>query len=132
MFSPASDAVVIPTLDVGFICPFVVIDPTDKGATTVVARRRLGMIDNFLPIPDAEILPLYRMVLTLPLYRMVLKLACVQTATEVYYGCCRLKTFTSSSGARTARVLVAVPTNYQARLLSNSFPLNACCWKVAS
>ena len=27
--------------DVGFICPFVVIDPTDLGATTVVARNLL-------------------------------------------------------------------------------------------
>jgi hypothetical protein len=28
LFSPAWDAVIL-TLDVGFICPFVVIDPTD-------------------------------------------------------------------------------------------------------
>jgi hypothetical protein len=28
LFSPAWDAVTL-TLDVGFICPFVVIDPTD-------------------------------------------------------------------------------------------------------
>jgi hypothetical protein len=48
-------------LDVGFICPFVVIDPTNQGATTVVAPGR--MIDNFLLLPDAESLPLNRMVL---------------------------------------------------------------------
>ncbi len=45
LFSLAWDAVIL-TLDVGFICPFVVIDPTDKGATTVVAPGR--MFDNFL------------------------------------------------------------------------------------
>jgi hypothetical protein len=61
------------TLDVGFICPFVVIGPTDEVATTVVAPRR--MIDNFLPIPDAE---------SLPLYRMVLKPACVCAYYVVY------------------------------------------------
>jgi hypothetical protein len=65
LFSPAWDAVTL-TLDVGFICPSVVIDPTDLGATMVVAPGR--MIDSFLSIPDAE---------SLPLYRMVLKLACV-------------------------------------------------------
>jgi hypothetical protein len=54
---------VLLTLDDGFICPFVVIDPTDKGATTVAAPGR--EIDNFLLIPDAESLPLYRMVLKL-------------------------------------------------------------------
>ena len=68
LFSPAWDAVTL-TLDVGFICPFVVIDPTDLGATMVVAPGR--MIDSFLSIPDAE---------SLPLYRMVLKLACVCAA----------------------------------------------------
>ncbi len=65
LFSPAWDAVIL-TLDVGFICPFVVIDPTDEGATTVVAPGR--MMYNLLPIPDSE---------SLPSYRMVLKLACV-------------------------------------------------------
>ena len=30
-----------PSQDVGFICPFVVIDPTDLGATTAVARNLL-------------------------------------------------------------------------------------------
>jgi hypothetical protein len=65
LFSPAWNAVIL-TLDVGFICPFVVIDPTDKGGTTVAAPGR--MVDNFLPIPNAE---------SLPLYRMVLKLVCV-------------------------------------------------------
>jgi hypothetical protein len=58
LLSPAWDAVIL-TLDVGFICPFVVIDPTDEGATTVVAPGRI--IDNFPPIPDAESLPVYRM-----------------------------------------------------------------------
>jgi fumarate reductase subunit D len=70
-FFPAWDAgAVILSLDVGFICPFVVIDPTDQGATKVVAPAG-RMIDNFLlvAIPDAESLPLYHMVLV--------KLACV-------------------------------------------------------
>jgi hypothetical protein len=44
----------------------VVIDPADLGATMIVAPGR--MIDSFLSIPEAE---------SLPLYRMVLKLACV-------------------------------------------------------
>ncbi len=65
LFSPAWDAVTL-TLGVGFICLFVAIDPTDLGATMVVAPGR--MIDSFLSIPYAE---------SLPLYRMVLKLACV-------------------------------------------------------
>ena len=65
LFSLAWDAVIL-TLDVGFICPFVGIDPTDKVAATLVAPGR--MIDNFLLIPDAE---------SLHLYLMVLKLACV-------------------------------------------------------
>jgi hypothetical protein len=64
-FSPAWDAVIF-TLDVGFICPFVVIDPTNLRATTVVAPGRMN--DKFLPISDAE---------SLPLDRMVLNLACV-------------------------------------------------------
>ncbi len=57
---------VILTLDVGFICPFVVIDPNDLGATTVVAPGRMN--NKFLLIPGAE---------SLPLYRSVFKLACV-------------------------------------------------------
>jgi hypothetical protein len=65
LFSPAWDAVQL-TLEFGFICPFVVIDPTYKEATTVVAPGL--MIDPFLPIPDTE---------SLPLYPMDLKLACV-------------------------------------------------------
>ncbi len=44
------------TLDVGFIRLFVIIDPTAQGSTTVVAPGR--MFENFLPIPDAESLPL--------------------------------------------------------------------------
>jgi hypothetical protein len=66
LFSPVWDAVKL-TREFGFICPFVVIDPTDE-ATPVIAPGR--MIDNILPIPDAE---------SLPLYRMALKLACVST-----------------------------------------------------
>jgi hypothetical protein len=62
LFSPAWDAVTL-TLDVGFICLFVVIDPTDYRAAMVVAPGQ--MIDRFLSIPDAESLPLYRMVLKL-------------------------------------------------------------------
>ena len=38
LFSPAWDAVNSSCQDVGFICPFVVIDPTDLGVTTAVAR----------------------------------------------------------------------------------------------
>jgi hypothetical protein len=72
LFSLAWDAVII-TLDVGFICPFVVIDPTYWGATTVVAPGR--MIDNFLPISDA-------LAESLSLYRMALKLACVSKKTR--------------------------------------------------
>jgi hypothetical protein len=40
LFSPAWDAVIL-TLDIGFFCPFVVIDPTDQGATTVFAPGRM-------------------------------------------------------------------------------------------
>ena len=46
-----------PCQEVGFICPFVVIDPTDLGATTVVAPGL--MLDNFLTIHDPESLPFY-------------------------------------------------------------------------
>ena len=52
-----------PCREVGFICPIVLIDPIDLGATTVVAPRL--MLDNFLPIPDAESLPFYPLVLKL-------------------------------------------------------------------
>ena len=43
------------------------IDPTDLGATTAVARNLLQglMFDDFLPIPDAESLPFYPLVLKL-------------------------------------------------------------------
>ena len=50
-----------PCQEVGFIYPFVVIHPTCLGATTVVAPGL--MLDNFLPIPDAESLPFYPSVL---------------------------------------------------------------------
>ena len=66
LFSPACDAVKLTLQEVGFICPFVVVDPTDLGATTVVAPGL--MLDNFLPIqaiPDAESLPFYPSVLKL-------------------------------------------------------------------
>ena len=46
-----------PRQEAGFICPFVVIDPTDLGAATVVAPEL--MLDDFLPIPDTEPLPFY-------------------------------------------------------------------------
>ena len=49
--------------EVGFTCPFVVNDPTNLGAKTVVAPGL--MLDNFLPIPDAESLPFYHSVLKL-------------------------------------------------------------------
>ncbi len=39
LFSPAWDAGIL-TLDAGLICPFVVIEPADFGATTVVAPGR--------------------------------------------------------------------------------------------
>ena len=58
MFSPAWDANALmavpldsPCQEVGFTCPFVVIDPTYLGATTVVAPGL--MLDNFLPVPNA-------------------------------------------------------------------------------
>ena len=41
----------------------MVIAPTDLGATTAVAPGL--MLDNFLPIPDAESLPFYPSVLKL-------------------------------------------------------------------
>ena len=52
----AWDAVEL-TLEVGFIYPFVVIDPPGSGATMVVAPGQ--MLDDFQPIPDAGSLPLY-------------------------------------------------------------------------
>jgi hypothetical protein len=56
-FQPVPWDAVTLLLDIGFICRFVVIDPTDRGATTVVAPER--MVDNF---PYAESLPLYRVI----------------------------------------------------------------------
>ena len=50
LFSLARVAVKL-TLQVGFICPFVVIDPPDIGATPGL------MLDHLQPIPDAENLP---------------------------------------------------------------------------
>ncbi len=70
LFSPVCDAVKL-NLEFGFIRPFVVINPTDSGTTAVVAPGRI--IDIFLPIPDAE---------SLPLYRMLLNLACDYTLFE--------------------------------------------------
>ena len=46
------------TLQVGFICPFVVIDPTNLGVTIVVAQALCLTIYNLSP--DAENLPFYR------------------------------------------------------------------------
>ena len=48
LFSPAWDAVKL-TLHVGFICPFVVIDPIDLGATIVVAPALCLTIFNVSP-----------------------------------------------------------------------------------
>ena len=48
LFSPAWDAVKL-TLKVGFICPFVVEDPTDLGATIVVAQALCLSIFNLSP-----------------------------------------------------------------------------------
>ena len=48
LFSPAWDAVEL-TLKVGFICPFVVDDPTDLGATIVVAQALCLSIFNLSP-----------------------------------------------------------------------------------
>ena len=48
---------------VGGIYPFVVTDPTDLGATTLVAPGLV--LDNFLPVPDAEFPPFYPSVLKL-------------------------------------------------------------------
>ena len=58
-----------PCQEVGFICPFVVIDHTYLGATTVVAPGL--MLDHFLPIPDAESLPFYPSVLKLVVWETV-------------------------------------------------------------
>ena len=46
---PAWDAVKL-TLKVGFICPFVVDDPTDLGATIVVAQALCLSIFNLSPL----------------------------------------------------------------------------------
>ena len=48
LFSPAWDAVKL-TLKVGFICPFVVNDPTYLGATIVVAQALCLSIFNLSP-----------------------------------------------------------------------------------
>ena len=48
LFSPACDAVKL-TLKVGFICPFMVDDPTDLGATIVVAQALCLSIFNLSP-----------------------------------------------------------------------------------
>ena len=65
--SPARMPLNSPCQDVGFICPFVVIDPTDfrsdDGGCSELAPGL--MFDSFLPIPDAESLPVYPLVLKL-------------------------------------------------------------------
>ena len=48
LFSPAWDAVKL-TLKVGFVCPFVVIDPKDLGSTFVVAQALCLAIFNLSP-----------------------------------------------------------------------------------
>ena len=48
LFSPAWDAVKL-TLKVGFICPFVVNEPTNLGATIVVAQALCLSIFNLSP-----------------------------------------------------------------------------------
>ena len=48
LFSPAWDAIKL-TLKVGFICPFVVDDPTYLGATIVVAHALCLPIFNLSP-----------------------------------------------------------------------------------
>ena len=64
LFSPAWDAIKL-TLKVGFICPFVVDDPTNLGATIVVAQA--------LCCPSSTY-PLRRKPAFLP---MVIKLTCL-------------------------------------------------------
>ena len=49
LFSPAWDAVTL-TLKDGFICPFVVNDPTYLGATIVVAQALCLSIFNLSPM----------------------------------------------------------------------------------
>jgi hypothetical protein len=64
LFSPAWDAIKL-TLEFDSICCFVVIDPANEGATTILAPGQ--MIDNFLTIPQTE---------SLLLHCMALKTAC--------------------------------------------------------
>ena len=73
LFSPAWDAVKL-TLKVGFICPFVVDDPTDLGATIVVAQA--------LCCPSSTY-PLRRKPAFLP---MVIKLTCLSSNLEPIFG----------------------------------------------
>ena len=56
LFSLAWDAVKL-TLIVGFICPFVVNDPTNLGKTIVVAK---ALLVHLQPIPYSENLPFYQ------------------------------------------------------------------------
>ena len=52
--------------DIGFICPFVVIDPTIRSNYCSCSELAPElMFDNFLPIPDTESLPFYPLVLKL-------------------------------------------------------------------
>ena len=62
--------------DFGFTCPFVVIDLTDLSNDGGCLELAPGlMFDNFLPIPDAESLPFYPLVLKLVgcVYRVGIK-----------------------------------------------------------
>ena len=56
LFSPAWDAVNL-TLEVGFICLFVVIDPTNLGATIVVAQALCFTIFNLSPSQKTCLFP---------------------------------------------------------------------------
>ena len=57
LFAPTWDAVKL-TLKAGFICPFVVIEPTNLGAIIVVHHHHHHLLLQH--IPDAEYLPFYR------------------------------------------------------------------------
>ena len=65
LFSPTWNTVKL-TLKVGFICPFVVIDPTNLGATIVLAQAWCLTIFNLSPsIPRRRITNFLQMVIKL-------------------------------------------------------------------
>ena len=53
-----------PCQEVGLICPFVVIDPTDLGATTAIARNLLQdlclTISHLMQLTKQSVLPVSR------------------------------------------------------------------------